>query len=390
MTGTRRRSMLVLLTGLAALGFTGCPDDQVHFHDNLDLVFDFKPFNPAKPPPDDLHSPYVVGTKFRMYAFRDHDRMNLDKAWVETSNPSVLEIGGLTTSDEVASFDCYADRPGFTDITVFRSDRSPTVWGRARVEVAYPDRAQLTFAGPLFINAPTDEFVVRGPVPIVEGGTASFLVEYFLNETKLSGNDVLIARPRDDGLEAHVRQTWLFEDREWVQLTPLAPGDHVVDLLVGDRSVETITVRTVQPEDVKFIELRAEPDKPAREGDILAVWALGYDYNDNPVFGLEFDWDILGNFSSEPGEGDLFKYEYERREDATLEASYRDQAQRVNIHADSGWVSSTNDLGCTAGTSGRAGPGVLAIALMVAVALGIGRRRPSTANGRSRPDASEA
>jgi hypothetical protein len=370
--------MLAALTGFAALGFAGCPDDQVHFHDNIDLVFDFRPFNPAKPPPDDLHTPYVVGATFRMYAFRDHDRMRLDDAWVASSNPSVMDIAGLRTSESSVSFDCYPDRPGFTDITVYRNDRARTVWGRARVEVAVPDRAQLTFAGPLFINASdheTDEFVVRGPVPVVVNGTASFLVEYFRNGTKLSGNGVLDARPRGDGIDAHVRQTWLVEDREWIQLTPFEPGDHVVDLYVGDLLIETVTVRAVQPEDVAFIELRPESDKAAREGDFLAVWALGYDDAGNPIFGLEFDWDILNNLQSEPGEGDLFKYEYERREDATLEASYRGETQRVHIHADYGWVSSTNDLGCTAGRFGGAGPGALALAAVSALVLVLRRRR---------------
>lgn len=340
---------------LAVLGFAGCPDDQVHFHDDLDLVFDFKPFNPAKPPPDELHSPYVVGSVFRMYAFRDHDKMSLKNAWAESANPSVMEIAGRENSDSTHSFDCYADAPGETEITVYRSPSSRTVWGRAQVEVAYPDRVQLTFAGPLFINAPTDEFVVRGPVSVLRDGTASFLVEYFLGGRRLAGNDVLEAQARDAGVQVNVRQTYLFEDREWLQVTPREPGDHLVDLFVAGRPVGTLTVRAVEPEDVAFIELRAERDKAAREGDILAVWALGYDDAGNPIFGIEFDWDLVGNFRTEEGQGDLFKYEYKRREESTLEASYRGQSQQVTIHADDGWVSSTNALGCTAGTNGASG-----------------------------------
>jgi len=375
----RRWTLLAAVAAWAALGLAGCAEDQVHFHDDIDLVFDFEPFNPAKPPPDELHSPYVAGAVFRMYAFRDHDRMDLWSAWAESDNPTVLDIGGRENTESMHSFDCYADAPGVAEITVYRREGSRTVWGRAQVEVLFPDEARLTFAGPLFIDAPTAEFVVDGPVSVLRDGTASFLVEYFRDGRKLSGNDVLTAQSRDpDALEVGVVQTYLFEDREWIQVTPRQAGDHVIDLFVAGRPVGVVTVRTVEPEDVAFIELRAERDKAAKEGDILAVWALGYDDAGNPIYGIEFDWDLVGNWRPESGQGDLFKYVYERREDATLEATYRGHEQRVHIHADDGWVSSTNDLGCTAGRSGRAGPGSLLLAAMAAWVL-VRRRRATGA-----------
>jgi len=213
-------------------------------------------------------------------------------------------------------------------------------------------------------------------VRVLRDGTASFLVEYFRDGRRLSGNDVLEAQPRDDGIGVNVRETYLFEDREWLQVTPRTAGDHVIDLYVAGRPVGVVTVRSVEPEDVAFIELRPERDKAAAEGEILAVWALGYDDAGEPIYGIEFDWDLLGNFVDESGQGDLFKYVYERNEYATLEASYRGHEQQVEIHADNGWVSSTNALGCTVGRTSGAGPGMLAMVALAAFVL-IRRRRPS-------------
>ena len=45
----RRSFRLLPVLGLAVMAtglLAGCPQDQVHFHDDLDMVFDFKPFDP--------------------------------------------------------------------------------------------------------------------------------------------------------------------------------------------------------------------------------------------------------------------------------------------------------------------------------------------------------
>lgn len=353
---------------------SGCPQDQVNFSDDLDMVFDFKPFNPLHPPPDDLHIPYVVGAEFRMYAFRDHDRMSLEDSWAESMDHTILDIRDRQSDKEWSDFACAALRPGVTEVVLYRSASSEKEWGRAFVEVAQPDRVDLTFAGPFFIHTDPDDYRVLGTVNVLAGGTATFLVEYFQGTRRLYGNGVLEARVRGPGMEAWSAQTYFFEDREWLQVAALEPGNHVVDLSVDGVAVGTLSVRALTDNDVAFIELRAESDRHAEDGETLAVLALGYSGGGEPIYGIEFDWSIDGQ--QESGQGDLYKYPFHRRMNSDLEASYGPHSQSVYISGgDDGWVSSTNRLGC-AGSSRSSGPGAPILFLAVLAGTLVLRRRP--------------
>lgn len=360
----------------------GCPDDQVHFHDDLDFVFDFRPFDPAHPPPDDLHSPYVTGARFRIYAFRDHDQMDLRGSEAISLHPGVLDVWNTSSTREVADFDAEAIAPGEAEIVLYRSARQAATWGRALVEVVDPVEADVTFAGALFIDAAPEEYRVGQTVNILQGGMGTFLVEYRdARGRRLAGNDVLQVESLSDGLEATDDQTYFAEDREWLRLRPTAPGLHQVRLSVAGRPLRTFTVRTVQPEEVAFIELRPESEQGAHSGDFLAVLAVGYrmgDQGPEPVYGIEYDWAVNG--FDKPGQGDLYKYEYERNERASLEVRYRDMEQRTTIHGDwsDGWVDSTNHIGCQGGSSrALAGPPVLILGVLAALFIARRRRPPN-------------
>ncbi|MBP7127675.1 hypothetical protein KBD49_15050 [Myxococcota bacterium] len=364
----------------------GCPDDQVHFHDDLDFVFDFRPFDPAHPPPDDLHSPYVTGARFRIYAFRDHDQMDLRGAEAVSMQPGVLDVWNTGSTREVADFDAEAIAPGEAEIVLYRSSRQEGTWGRAVVEVADPVAVDVTFAGALFIDAAPEEYRVGDTVQILQGGMGTFLVEYRdARGRRLSGNDVLQVESLSPGLEARDDQTYFAEDREWIRLRPTAPGLHQVRLSAAGRTLRTLTVRAVQPEEVEFIELRPESERGAHGGDFLAVLAVGYRMGDGgpePIYGIEYDWAVNG--FDKPGQGDLYKYEYDRNERSTLEVRYRDMEQRTTIHGDwsDGWVDSTNHIGCQAGR-GRDLAGFSVILLGALAALLVARRPRRSPRGRS-------
>lgn len=373
-----RRMIAALALALPALVLPGCQQDQVSFHDDLDFVFDFKPFDPFHPPPDELHSPYVTGARFHMYAYRDHDGMDLRGSEAGSRDPAIFDAWNTVASQERADFECEAMAPGETTVVLYRSAGSLGTWGRAEVEVADPDRVDLTFAGAHFIDADPLEYRVQGPVNILQGGLATFLVEYRdAAGRRLAGNGVLEAYPKDDGVDAWADQTYLVEDREWLRLKSLSAGDHKVDLKVAGRMVATITVHAVQPDEIAFIELRRESESGAHDQDILAVLALGYqDGVDGPelVYGIEYDWSVDG--WPQPGEGDLFKYEYDGHARSSLEANYNGKEQRTTVHGDWGWVDSTNHIGCASGaTPGRAGTAVLLVAAGLAVVIAR-RRRP--------------
>ena len=367
----RRASRLLPVLGLAvvATGFlAGCPQDQVHFHDDLDMVFDFKPFDPLHPPADDLHIPYVVGTEFRMYAFRDHDKMSLEGAWAESQDPGVLALSDRFADATETSFHCVAVAPGTTDVVVWRSEAGTRSWGKAVVEVAQPTAAELTFAGPLFIDVSRDEYRVKGPVNVLVGGTATFLVEYAdAGGRRLYGNGVLNLSQSDADMDAYADQTWLFEDREWLVVTPKTAGDHTIDLKVAGRSVGAVTIHAVAASEVDAIELRRESESGHSTGDLLAVLAIGYTTDGQPIYGIEYSWSVDG--FPKAGEGDLYKYEYDRRQASSLQADYDGHTQKTTIHSDysGGWVSSTNNIGCTASAT----PGRWASVALVLVPLGL-------------------
>ncbi len=374
----KRNSRSILLLGLAVAAtgvLAGCPADQVHFYDDVDLTFDFKPFDPLHPPSDELHQPYVAGTEFRMWAHRDHDKMDLTDSYADSEDPGVLDVWDSVADDDSVGFKCRAVSEGTTWVVVHRREGSTRTWGRALVEVVQPAKAQVTFAGPLFIGADRDEYRVGGSVNVLVGGTATFLVEYEDRQGRhLNGNGVLEVGDPGDGIDAYADQTYLFEDREWLVVTPTMPGDHVVTLSVAGHVIGTVTVRAVQPEDVAFIELRPESEKGHSNGDWVAVLALGYTDSGDPIYGIEFDWEVNG--WPKPGEGDLYRYELDRRDRSTLLAEYRGKTQSTDIHSDyeDGYVDSTNNIGCTASATGGGAAGLLLVLLPLGLLLA--RRRP--------------
>ena len=160
----KRNSRSILLSGLAILAtgvLAGCPADQVRFYDDVDLTFDFKPFDPLHPPGDELHQPYVAGSEFRMWAHRDHDKMDLSDSYADSEDPGVLDVWDSVADEETVGFKCRAVSEGTTQVVVYRREGSTRTWGRAFVEVVQPAKAEVTFAGPLFIGADRDEYRVQ-------------------------------------------------------------------------------------------------------------------------------------------------------------------------------------------------------------------------------------
>jgi len=78
---------------------------------------------------------------------------------------------------------------------------------------------------------------------------------------------------------------------------------------------------------------------------------------------------------TEPGLGDLFRYGYERDATIDLEASYQDLRDAVVIHATEGFVTSTNEIGCTAAPGVPATPDLPTSAGVALIFIAIAARR---------------
>src|SRR4030095_9779737 len=90
-------------------------------------------------------------------------------------------------------------------------------------------------------------------IDVLEGGTVTLLVEYYRGEERLYGNGALVAEGSSD-ITASPEQTFLFENREWLQLTPGHAGDHTVNMQAGASSLGTLTVHAVRTDSISSVE----------------------------------------------------------------------------------------------------------------------------------------
>lgn len=360
--GTRKGIMLVLC-GIVAFGAAGCRD--MYLADDIDLDFDWSPLEGVG---STLHTPYVVGTSVSIAA---GDALHEDdiEFTLQSSDETVLRID--SQAEGVAS--CTAVGPGEAEITVF--DASGDEIYSHSVSVRAPTRAELYFNGPLILGHDYEDALADSTVRILRGGMGTFLVRYYDGDELLYGNGVLAAESgaEDQGVALYEAQTYLFENREWLQIQALELGTYAVDLYAGDVAVGHGVVEVVDESAIDDFELIAESTAGAHDEEILAVLAQAYDAEGNPLYGVEYAWDLDG--VDQDGYGDLFRYAYDREATAPLGASRNGVRQEITIHATDGWVSSTNDIGCSTAGARPGAPSLPAAASGALLLLGLAFRR---------------
>ena len=359
---TRSVMVLGVMVGLAS---AGCSD--MYLADDIDLELDFNALEGAS---DTLHTPYVQGTQVVIYA---HDALDDDEpSWrLESSDQSVLRVA----EHGDGFIRCTAVGAGTAAVRVYDEDGDRVHSGT--IEVRAPTRAELYAHGPLIIGRSDEEAHVAGTIRVVQGGTATFLVRYFDGDQELFGNGVLSAvAAGDDQLELFEETSFLFENREWLQMRPITASTMELDLYGDGLPVGHFTVQGVMPIDVDHIELIGESERGAADEESLAVLAQGYDRDGNAIYGIEFLWNVDGVL--QPGMGDLYRYEYDADADVDVEASFQDMTAGATIHSGGGYVSSTNIIGCsaTAAAPGPVSTPILLVFAMLTVALARRRREP--------------
>jgi MYXO-CTERM domain-containing protein len=354
-----------LLVTLVTSSLMGC--HTVYLSDDIDLELDFE-----LRPSDELHLPYVRGTAVRISA-HSSDPDDNERGWsLSSSNPAVLRIDW----QDDGSASCVAEAVGSSAVCVH--DAGGDELHCSTITVRAPTRVTLHAHGPLFIGRSEEEARVERP-KILEGGTATFLVRYFDGDTRLYGNGVLEASASSP-ITLEPETSFLFENREWLQLTPGLPGHHVVELVVGGRSVGTLDVDAVTPAAVHDIELLTEGEGGREDGDELVVLAQALDGGGGVVYGAEFTWDL--DQDDEPGQGDLFYYTFQADAEKRLGASFEGLRSEVTIHAKEGFVSSSNTIGCSAapGSPAKGAPeALLVVGILALTALRPSRRHPRKA-----------
>lgn len=372
-----------LAAALALVTLSAC-GPKIRFADSVDNHFDLLFTHPYD---DQLNAPYVAGAQFRIYAYDRTEDNDLEGWTIVSTDPSVLEVttvevvrdnleDGDNTETDIIQADAIATGPGTVILEVHDEDGD---FVRAtEIEVMQPDRIDLRAAGPMFIERDDLAGNVDVTPKILANGVATFLVEWYAGEQRLSGAGTLgLASEHPDTLDLWERQTFLDEDREWatVQFGSPAAGNELatVQFLANGLAVQDVTFEIVQPDVIDRVDLLGETTAGADEGKLLTVLAQAIDVDDESIWGVAFDWDLDGN--NEPGEGDLFRYVFDPSVSSVLGAEYDGHRGETTIAGDEGFVASSNDIACfcnvTPATPGRDG----ALGLLCLAAIGLVRRR---------------
>jgi hypothetical protein len=361
------RSLCALALGFMLLFAAGC--HRVTLIDDVDLSLNFAPLTG---PSDLLHTPYVAGATMNVWAQSTKKDENTTGWTLESSNTAVFQVlrAELHTDNAIA-FSCNAAGPGHAILTL--KDKDGDVLGTADVDVKRPDTAVLLSHGPLIIGrddeAPTDE------ARVLVGGTASFLVRWMAGGELLHGNGVL-STDTPQGLRAETPRTFLFEDRDWLQVSPASDIKDAtpieLQLFADGVAVRTFKVIPVQPSEVVEVRLRGEDESHAAKDQWMVVLADALDASGRTLLGIDYQWTLGGKTQS--GLGDLFRYQFTPDKPAMLSAEFQSMNAQAMIHAASGFVSSTNFVGCS--LSSRRGPaGFAAILAILPAMIAVIRRR---------------
>jgi hypothetical protein len=352
----------LVFLAFAALGLlAGC--HQYSLVDDIQL--DFNLFDPPLGPTNELHLPYVQGAKVSIFVDGVDSKSAKGLAF-ESDDPTILSVDGVG-SDGTAS--CTAHHAGTVTLRA-RLNGSEIVSGD--VTVALPTRAVLSPTGPLFVGDPTP-LGADNTVQVLNGGTATFLVTYFDGETQLFGNGVLGATP-SAGISATPEQTFLLQEREWIQVTPTATGTQTVALSADGVPFGTLTVSSVDESAIASVSLEPSSTSGAKNGDGEVVLAQSFDAARQPIFGVTYTWNLAGE--EQTGEGDLFKYTFAGSKTGSLSAQFGSLSASTSIHGTSGTVASSNNIGCAASPGAPVGSAA-ALGLAVAALAVLRLRRRS-------------
>lgn len=320
----------------AAAGLSAC--GGLRFTDDVDLTLDFFPFVPFATS-DQLHTPYVQGADVTAYVRRWQGDRPMTGAWAESSDENVFEVLEVAFIDdgETLQIQGRATGPGEADLLVYHSDGD--LWDTATVEVGFPTRAELHASGPMFVDL---DGSTEDPRVLVDG-TATFQVRYFDGEEQLWGNGTL-SIDADPALAAETDRTFLFENREWVRVTPEALGSHELDVYVDGTFLQTVAFEAVDAAAVDGVRIFGRDESGAEADDWLVLLAQSYDTAGERIYGVEYQWEIdgIGQF----GEGDLYRYQYDPDHEADVVAEFDGHVAQVTANVGAGYVDSSNNIGC--------------------------------------------
>ena len=355
----------IWLCGVAIAVGVGACGPTYTMTDDIDLTWDFTLL--PRRFEDDLHSPYVRGTKVTVFAHSSDEGHNFAGWTVVSSDPDVFRIddNALETDGRTLTSHGQAVGEGTAQLRLLNS-RGHEV-GRGVAEVVVPDRVEIDAHGSLILGREDEAPVAE--VRVVAEGEATYLVRYFRGNRELHGNGVLsVVAPA--AVTPETRTSFLFENREWLTLhTGAAAGTGALEVLADGVKVASVPIVVVPETAIADIVLLTQSEKGHQDGDWLVTLAQAYDRTGERLFGVDYTWNVNG--VAQVGDGDLYRYQFKKGQFAMVQAKRGTHTDTVAIQSEGGHVDSTNNIGCAAGGGGSLAGGLVGLA-MVGLA---GRRR---------------
>jgi hypothetical protein len=340
---------------VVALAVAAC-GPQYSMTDDVDLTWDFV-LTPTRFA-DNLHAPYVRGTKVTLFAHSSEDKEDLHGWSIASSDPAVLRISGAVTSagrDLAVAGQAVGE--GTAQLTLV--DPHGHVVGRGVAEVLVPDAIELDAHGSLILGR--DDEAKVSEARMLAGGEATYLVRYFRGGRELHGNGVLtVTAPA--GVTPTPRTTFLFENREWLTVTAPAVGTGTLELSADQVKVATVPLVVVPESEIADVVVLTESEKGHKDGDWLAALAQAYDGNGQRIFGVDYAWNVNG--AVQTADGDLYRYQFKAGRYEMVRAQRGVHSDAAMIQSEGGFVDSTNRVGCAAGRSGSLLVGLVGLGLM--------------------------
>jgi hypothetical protein len=350
----------IALCGVVAglgLGLGAC-GSTYSMTDDIDITWDFG-FTTSRLD-DNLHTPYVRGAKVTVYA-QSNDRDADFSGWsIASSAPGVFRIDDSSVADSnvhelMARGQAVAE--GTAELRLL-DDRGREI-GHALAEVRLPDRVELEAHGSLILGRDDEAQVAEARV--VAGGEATYLARYFRGEQELHGNGVLTVES-PAGVIAEPRTSFLFENREWLTVRAQAVGTGGLGMVVDGMRVGSVPLAVVPESAIADVVVLTQSETGRSDGEWLVALAQAYDGGGERIFGVDYTWTVNG--AAKDGDGDLYRYQFKRGAYEMVEAKRGVHTDGAMIQSDSGYVSSSNNVGCAAGGSGSLAVGLVGLGLV--------------------------
>ncbi len=360
-------SCLASLSALLVLG-PACntdPGKSVAMQDSLDLTL-------TGPVHDDMHTPYVQGSTFTVNIPSTDYSPSETATWtLRSSDPSVIQVGSPSGSG--TGFQVSALGTGHTVLSVL--DAGGNVLDSHAVDVAQPDHVALCSHG-LLLAGYSDAQAQVTKASIVEQGTATFLVRYYLGGQEIWGNNAVTATG-SGAVTAMTTTSTLGDERDWIRVDASQAGSGQVSLVIGNAPATVIPATVVASTSIQSVGALKQSDSGASDGDGLHVFARAFDARGGDIYGGSFSWNIDGaptvstTPASENQPTDALAYTYKGSVSEPVSVALDGYTSApVMIHGTGGTVTSTAAVNCSVGRTPGRGAGAACASMLGLVAAG--------------------